>query len=188
MGYLDYWSGSLSSSGLQYNADAVLNSTVASILSQINGDSLTSTLITSLRNSSTVRCDFEKDMRPCKPFSKPCLFHIVKDPCEHVNLNYKPNSEMRKFVQAKIDYFETSLDKFRESASKPMNTRGTKDANPALYNNTWINWDDHEASTWKIYLTYSHLKLKVINCHFILVIIIKNPTSIYIYIIHIHTS
>jgi len=145
LGYLDYWSGSLSPSALNYNVDAVLNSTTASILSKINGDPLTSSLIASLRNSSTVRCDFEKDMRPCKPFSKPCLFHIVKDPCEQVNLNYKPNSKIRKFVEAKIDYFETSLEKFRESASKPMNVRGTKDANPALYNNTWVNWEDQKS-------------------------------------------
>lgn len=146
LGYLDYWSGSLSPSALRYDVDAVLNSTTAGILSQTNGDHLTPSLIESLRNSSTVRCDFEKDIRPCKPFIKPCLFHIVKDPCELVNLNYRPNSKMRKFVEAKIDYFETSLRKFRESASKPMNVRGTRDANPALYNNTWISWDDHQQS------------------------------------------
>ncbi|XP_025200510.1 arylsulfatase B-like [Melanaphis sacchari] len=144
LGYLDYWSGSLSPSELHYNVDAVLNSTTASILSEINGDRLTPSLIASIRNISTVRCNFEKDMKPCKPFINSCLFHIVKDPCEQVNLNYKPNSKMRKFVQAKIDYFETSLEKFRESACKPMNVRSSKNANPALYNNTWVNWEDHQ--------------------------------------------
>jgi len=144
LGYLDYWSGSLSPSELHYDVDVVLNSTTAGILSQINRDHLTPSLIESLRNSSTVRCDFEKDMRPCKPLIKPCLFHIVKDPCELVNLNYKPNSKMSKFVEAKIDYFETTLEKFKKSASKPLNVRGTKNANPALYNNTWISWDDHQ--------------------------------------------
>lgn len=147
MGYLDYWSGSLSPSVARYNVDAILNSTVAGILSQVNEDRLTSSLIMSLRNDSTVKCNFEKDTIPCKPFKKPCLFHIVKDPCEQVNLNYKPNSKMIQFVQAKIDYFETLLNKFRESATKPLNVRGTKDSNPSLFNNTWTNWEDQNSSS-----------------------------------------
>jgi len=144
LGYLDYWSGSLSSSESHYDVDAVLNSTTARVLSQVNDDKLTSTSILSLRNNVTVKCDFEKNSRPCKPFKKPCLFHIIKDPCEQFNLNYEPSNKMKTFVQAKIDYFETSLNKFRESASKPGNVRGTKNANPNLYNNTWANWDDQE--------------------------------------------
>jgi len=144
LGYLDYWSGLLSPSISRYDVDAVMNSTVANILSLINENRLTLELITSLRNDSTVKCEFEKNMIPCKPFKKPCLFHIVKDPCEQVNLNYKPNRKMIKFIQAKIKYFEKSLDKFRESTSKPGNVRGNRNANPVLYNNTWINWEDHE--------------------------------------------
>lgn len=142
MGYLDYWSGSLSPNIPKYNVDAVLNSTTAKILSQVNEVRLTSTLITSLRNDSTIRCGFEKDKKPCNPFKKPCLFHIAKDPCELVNLNYNPSSKIKKVVQAKINYFELSLEKFRRSASKPGNVRGTKSANPFLYNNTWTNWED----------------------------------------------
>lgn len=142
MGYLDYWSGSLTPGESHYDVDAVLNSSVSSILSQMNEDQLTPSLIMSLRNDSTVRCDFEKESRPCRPFKKPCLFHIIKDPCEQVNLNYKPTIKMRKFIQAKVDYFEASLEEFRKSASKPGNVRGTKNSNPSLYNNTWTNWED----------------------------------------------
>lgn len=144
MGYLDYWSGLLSSGPSEYNVDAVLNSTTASILSRVNRDQLTSTDVMSLRNDSTVKCDFNKEARPCKPFKKPCLFHIVKDPCEQVNLNFEPSIKMSKMVQAKIDYFEDLLKKFRESALKPLNMRSTKDANPSLHNNTWTNWDDRK--------------------------------------------
>lgn len=145
MGYLDYWSGLLSSVPSEFDVDAVLNSTTARILSRVNGDQLTSTSIMSLRNESTVKCNFDKEVRPCKPFKKPCLFHIVNDPCEQVNLNYQPSDKMSKMVQAKIDYFEDSLKKFRESALKPLNVRSTKDANPSLYNNTWTNWEDWKA-------------------------------------------
>lgn len=146
MGYLDYWSGQLSPSTFSYNVDSVLNSTTAEILSQINRNRLTPDLIVSLRNNLTVRCNFENDVKPCKPFKQPCLFNIVKDPCEMVNLNYKPSGKLKKFVQAKIDYFEKTLDKFRKSTLKPGNVRGTKDANPTLYNNTWTNWEDENRS------------------------------------------
>lgn len=142
LGYLDYWSGSLSQSETHYDVNAVLNSITARVLSRVNNDTLTLTSIMSLRSNYTVKCDLEKISRPCKPFKNPCLFHIVKDPCELVNLNYEPNAKMKKFVQAKIDYFESSLNKFRKSTSKPGNVRGTKNANPSLYNNTWTNWDD----------------------------------------------
>lgn len=142
MGYLDYWSGLLTLGESYYDVNAVVNSSVSNILSQINEDKLTSMLIMSLRNNATVKCDFEKDSRPCKPFKQPCLFHIVKDPCEQVNLNYKPSSKMKKFVQAKIDFFERSLESFRKSASQPRNVRSTKNANPSLYNNTWVSWED----------------------------------------------
>lgn len=142
MGYLDYWSGLLPPSTSAYDFDSVLHSTTANVLSQVNENRLTPTLIASLRNESTVKCDFEKDTRPCKPFKKPCLFHIVKDPCEQVNLNYKPSRKMKKFVQAKIEHFEMLLNDFRKSASKPGNVRGTKDANPYFHNNTWANWED----------------------------------------------
>lgn len=145
MGYLDYWSGLLPSSPSEYDVDAVLNSTTASILSQVDKDQLTFTSVMSLRNNSTVKCNFNKEVRPCKPFKKPCLFHIVKDPCEQVNLNYEPSSKMSKMVQAKIDYFEALLKKFKESALKPLNVRSTKDANPVLYNNTWTNWEDQKS-------------------------------------------
>lgn len=142
MGYLDYWSGSLSPEGSHYDAEFVLNSTTADILSQINGHRMTLSSIVSLRHNSTVKCDFEKEMRPCKPFKKPCLFHIVKDPCERVNLNYRPSDEMRKIVQAKIDSFEMVLEQFRKYALKPGNVRSTKDANPFFFNNTWTHWQD----------------------------------------------
>lgn len=143
LGYLDYWSGILSPSVRDYNVDAVLNSTTANILSQINGgDRLSLSSIRLLRNDSMVKCDFKNDERPCKPLKKPCLFHIRKDPCEQVNLNYQPSKKMNKFVQAKIDYFETLLNEFRKSTSTPGNVRGTKDANPVYYNNTWTNWGD----------------------------------------------
>lgn len=144
MGYLDYWSGLLSKDGSRYDVDGVLNSTTADILSRINGHRMTLTSIVSLRNDSTVRCDFNDDTRPCKPFKKPCLFHIIKDPCERVNLNYRPSGEMEKVVQAKIDAFEKALVQFRKSASKPGNVRSTKDANPFLFNNTWTNWQDNQ--------------------------------------------
>lgn len=151
LGYLDYWSGLLSTNVTQYNVDDVLNSTAAEILSQLNGHRVTSDLMISLRNNLTVKCNFEKNIKPCLPFKKPCLFHITKDPCEQVNLNYNPSKNMRKFVQQKIDYFEISLNKFTKSASKPRNVRGTKDANPYLYNNTWTNWEDSNhisVNTW----------------------------------------
>lgn len=146
LGYLDYWSGSLPPSVPRYDVGDILNSTTAEILSQVNDDGLTSSLIMSLRNNSTVKCNFDKNAIPCKPFEKPCLFHIVKDPCEQVNLNYKPSSKVKQFVQAKIDYFERLLKKFRESASKPLNVRGVKDANPSIFNNTWTNWEDYNSA------------------------------------------
>lgn len=139
LGYLDYWSGILTINGTRYNVNDVFNSTAAQVLFYLNGHRVTSNLMISLLNESTVKCNFERNIKPCLPFQKPCLFHITKDPCEPVNLNYNPSKTMRKFVQDKIDYFEISLGKFKKSASKPRNVRSTKGANSYFYNKTWTN-------------------------------------------------
>lgn len=131
--------------------DAVLNSTVAGVLSRANGGGggggtpLTSETVASLRNESTVRCGFfGNGTAPCEPFKRPCLFNVARDPCERVNLNHAPGRDVERLVRAKIDGFERSLRRFAESARPPGNVRATKDADPARHDGTWTNWEDRD--------------------------------------------
>lgn len=85
----DAWLGTNTNS--QYNngsyVSTVQNSLVAQTLSKYHGP-LSSATILNLRKSVTVTCVGVKTA--CNAMKSPCLFDIVNDPCEEVNLATTP--------------------------------------------------------------------------------------------------
>ncbi|XP_071452604.1 arylsulfatase B-like [Hetaerina americana] len=72
----------------------------------------------------------------CRPLEAPCLFNLRDDPCETTNL-----AASRPMV---ILSLEESLSRYRKSAVPPGNPeKDDPNADPAFWNNTWVNWADH---------------------------------------------
>ncbi|KAG8239213.1 hypothetical protein J437_LFUL017415 [Ladona fulva] len=74
----------------------------------------------------------------CRPLVAPCLFNLRDDPCETTNL-----AASRPLVVLSL---EESLSRYRKSAVPPGNPKSDDpNADPAYWNNTWVNWADHRA-------------------------------------------
>uniref|UniRef100_A0A1B6C3U6 Uncharacterized protein n=2 Tax=Clastoptera arizonana TaxID=38151 RepID=A0A1B6C3U6_9HEMI len=149
-GYLDNWTGKIRQPKEipipMYNISAVLNSEV-SMAFKSTGQVLTSdTGIQVLREQTRVMCKEHKKetgkMYPkCSPLKKPCVFNIRKDPCEMRNL----------FEELKdtgvVKDLENRLHRLRRTMKPANNQRTDLRANPRLYNNTWVSWDDYDSPT-----------------------------------------
>ncbi|KAK2581658.1 hypothetical protein KPH14_002156 [Odynerus spinipes] len=100
-----------------------------------NANMLTAQELLELRKRAVVKCDVrEEDTIKCDPLQAPCLFDIVNDPCEMVNL-----AESRPQILALL---ERMLLKHRFNVVPPSNTEPDKLSDPSLYNGTWSNWGD----------------------------------------------
>ncbi|KAJ8675545.1 hypothetical protein QAD02_011331 [Eretmocerus hayati] len=98
---------------------------------------LTANEILSLRSQATLHCTIsESNQVACNPRESACLFNIREDPCEQRNLA----SSHPVLVEA----LEEILEKYKLSAVLPSNTPNDPRANPALWNNTWVNWLDDD--------------------------------------------
>lgn len=164
-GTRDMWYGSSGKDGdYSYDENDVLKSQTASVLAgvitsiQIHEKNLNiqnhkhnetdfsvqllnSNTITKLRDAATVKCTEinEEDLpesSQCKPLESPCLFNLKEDPCERINL-----ASTRPMLVVNL---EDMLLKMRKTAITPRNVPRDPNANPALWNNTWTNWQDYE--------------------------------------------
>ena len=70
----------------------------------------------------------------CNPTESPCLFNVKEDPCEMINL-----ASTRPLI---LTIMEESLMKHKITAMPPSNIPNDKKANPKLWKNTWVNWQD----------------------------------------------
>ncbi|KAF7418651.1 hypothetical protein HZH68_001304 [Vespula germanica] len=98
---------------------------------------LTADQLLDLRKKSEIKCNIKKeDMIKCNALLAPCLFNIINDPCEMINLaGSKPH------VLASL---ERAILKHRFNIVNPINQKLDDLANPLLHNNTWISWGDIE--------------------------------------------
>lgn len=112
---------------------------------------LEESLVRMLRAQAEVRCKRktsdssakEEEAEPaesgryaCRPLEAPCLFNLRDDPCETTNL-----ASTRPLVVLSL---EESLSRYRKSAVPPGNPKSDDpNADPAFWNNTWVNWADH---------------------------------------------
>lgn len=154
-GKKDGWYGSPGKSDIyRYDAEAVLSSETASAIAGLNtyrqikektenGTDhfsvrlLNAEKLTRLRGDAQVRCgDLVEGAEECVSTKSPCLFDLSNDPCERVNLASRHPDMMEDMEQ--------TIEKYRKTALKPRNVPRDANADPALYNNTWTNWQDWE--------------------------------------------
>ncbi|XP_043488808.1 arylsulfatase B-like, partial [Polistes fuscatus] len=101
-----------------------------------------------LRKKAELKCNVKKeDIIKCDTLIAPCLFNIVNDPCEMINLaDSKPQI---------LALLELAILKYRFTVVQPSNQKKDILGNPLLYNNTWISWSEiKNASKSMPFLTY----------------------------------
>ncbi|CAH0561205.1 unnamed protein product [Brassicogethes aeneus] len=158
-GQKDAWYGSTGKDGdYKYAVDSILQSQSATSLAglvtyqQIKQKSvnhqnkfsvniLDEKTVLKLRDEATVKCKnvdlHEQDpSQVCDPMKSPCLFNIVEDPCEMVNLAVsRPNV---------VYNMEQTMLRYRKTLKPMINVPRDPNADPAKWNGTWVNWLDCE--------------------------------------------
>lgn len=164
-GFLDNWTGKVrESKSIQipsYNTTTILNSKVSQSLRNIGQLLLSEDGIKTLRQQSRIICHESKKTSTkfnakCSPYKKPCIFNVQKDPCEMKNLYIELQNT------GVIEDLENRLKMFKQTMIMPNNKRTDVRANPKLYNNTWVCWDDFDHQNLSIPQPYGLFsKLKV---------------------------
>ncbi|XP_068084877.1 arylsulfatase B [Anabrus simplex] len=137
LGFQDGWygvSGTPDPEQPEYDPEDVLSSPAGKAFKMV----IDAENLLQIREEATVRCsdsDPESSV-PCKPQLTPCLFDVVRDPCERRNLYRREYSR----------FFETQISRYRSGAVRPANARADHRANPRLWNGTWTNWGDYQDS------------------------------------------
>ncbi|CRK98409.1 CLUMA_CG011767, isoform A [Clunio marinus] len=113
----------------------VLNSRAGLVLSDY-GQRLLPEKILHLRKKINIKCkEKENPIVYCKPRIAPCLFNIVKDPCERTNLANKFPNILKKLNQRLIKIKTNAPPNRRTLFADPR-------SNPKFYNNTWVSYGD----------------------------------------------
>ncbi|XP_034476156.1 arylsulfatase B [Drosophila innubila] len=86
-----------------------------------------------LRREATIYCPPNRGVT-CNPLSAPCLFHIIRDPCEQNNV--------AKQYPSVLDLMLNELKLINATAVPPSNKPDDPHANPRLWNYTWTNFGD----------------------------------------------
>ncbi|GAB1863453.1 Arylsulfatase B [Camponotus japonicus] len=135
--YNGVWDGWYGPSGREwiYDADGVISSTAGRAIASV-GLSVTTEIISSLRENAMIKCPPRNDSLPiCKPLEEPCLFNIYQDPCEDNNLVKQFPTIVRKLQE--------ELKKFNNTAILPGNLPWDSKADPSLWDHTWNNFGDY---------------------------------------------
>lgn len=118
-----------------------MSSSVSTSLEDANfdGETLNAKKVLELRKKSIISCNEVKNpLSPCNSSEKPCLFHIINDPCERNNLaDFHP--EITASLMQKLEALKKS--------AMPTRRTGKSDerCDPSNFNGTWNWWiDDSE--------------------------------------------
>ncbi|RZF33211.1 hypothetical protein LSTR_LSTR009756 [Laodelphax striatellus] len=167
-GVADAWYGETGRDGsIRYDAKAVMTSLVGSTLAgfitkkqimeriakQGDGHSFSASAsgketskwkllqeetVLRLRGDAEIICGVSNktnsNQSACEPHKAPCLFNIRDDPCEQINL-----ARDRPLVLLSL---EESLASYRRTVVEARNIPSDPEADPSLWNNTWVNWHD----------------------------------------------
>lgn len=144
LGFLDDWFGQIQTENIPpYNISEIQQSKIYGIVTQLK--TCCEKRMLKLKDLVTVNCKvpsndttIQLDSKPCDSKKEPCLFNIALDPCERHNLY---GAENLKTIQQDM---EDKINKFRESKKNITLPRVDSQSNPALHNNTWVSWKDHE--------------------------------------------
>lgn len=88
-----------------------------------------------MRSEATISCTDDQP-KDCNPLDTPCLFNIVKDPCEKNNL-YEMYPNIVKALMLRLQEFNASA---LPPGNLPIDPRG----NPKHFNYVWTNFGDYE--------------------------------------------
>lgn len=114
-----------------YYEELVINSEAGKALSEFSDFKANS--IETLREQSKIHCNKHELDEKCS-MSKPCLFDIIKDPCEFNNLASKFPDKVLEMKQ--------KVELFRMAALEPRNKPGDPNCDPALHGFIWTWWQE----------------------------------------------
>lgn len=125
--------------GMKNYGKSILRSDVSQALAPYSKSSLTNIQIEILRKQAQVSCGYnpllpESSPLSCNPLRGPCLFNILNDPCERLNLAVI-NPDVLKMM-------ETHVKKFINIALPPRNKPSDERSDPRNFNGTWVPWFD----------------------------------------------
>lgn len=112
----------------------ILRSDAGRALSAVNGHRLTRARIQALRNESTINCGRQNSKTVCNPLVKPCLFDLIRDPCETNNLADIEVAKLKELGELVQHYLAYGV----EPKNQPADDR----CDPVNFNNTWTWWWD----------------------------------------------
>ncbi|XP_054266115.1 arylsulfatase B-like [Macrosteles quadrilineatus] len=181
-GVADGWYGETGRGveGQKYDVEAVLTSRASVALSgfttwqqirekhQVNSTSpawmlLHSDTVLTLRQQAQLTCS--ATVVECRPREAPCLFNIKEDPCERLNL-----AEARPEVLADM---EILMAIYRQTVVPPNNKPSDPRADPALWNHTWVSWqDDPQVEVHLVLLSRRQLVREALTAAIILVAVV----------------
>jgi hypothetical protein len=132
-GIYDGWLGRIEEFSIDSNEyiERLKESEVGKILNRISSEK-----IFELRKKAKITCpsiDIGVNMI-CEPLQAPCLFNIVNDPCEQVNLA-ETEKEILKIVEERLN---EHIAKSIEPRNQPSDYR----ADPGNFNGAWTWWLD----------------------------------------------
>ncbi|XP_058456524.1 arylsulfatase B-like isoform X2 [Malaya genurostris] len=132
-GQWDNWYGPAGDRDIKsYNSTSVISSPTGKALSKIQmlpSDDV----ILQLRNEATVDCDDVMKI-DCDPLKAPCLFDVIRDPCEFENLAEKFPTILESMLKKLDAYNATAV----PPGNMPLDSRG----DPRFWSYTWHNFGD----------------------------------------------
>lgn len=143
-GYGHHWDGWFGPSGRNETApetslkviiEMVLNSTVAKAVRAATPDAYQN--LTSVRKDAEIHCGPipANATKVCNVTTSPCLFNILRDPCEYTDVAAS-HPDVMAILKARLqDYIDTAV--------PPRNKPWDPSANPKYWGYTWNNWLDY---------------------------------------------
>ena len=115
-------------------SQSVLNSYTGKALTCMTKNKLRKKNIENLRQEATITCNVDENpVNACNLLEKPCLFNIVKDPCERTNLAENKPEIMKKMLQRLDELTKSAVPSRRTFQSDP-------NCDPDFHNGTWSSW------------------------------------------------
>jgi arylsulfatase B len=87
-----------------------------------------------LREEATVQCYRSKPKIPCNPMISPCLFNVVKDPCEYINL--------AAVLPFKVQKMKWNLERHRQRMVPTRRQPSDPACDPINFDLEWSWWRD----------------------------------------------
>lgn len=136
--WMDYVDKTENHPSFQKYGESIVNSPVGQALAKYSSRNLSPSSIEKRRRKASITCNNvplpTKIELQCFPMQNPCLFDIVRDPCERRNI-----ASLRPDI---LRAMENEVNKLRRTAPTMRNKPGDPRSNPGNFDNTWTWWYD----------------------------------------------